>query len=94
VIFDWYRDGLRLLVIDGKRDLFTLFALTGEKHKIATEVFNPSVSPNGSQIAFFRELEGHELRNWHELWIASTGGQEAKVQFTLDKNESFASNVA
>ncbi len=86
--FDWYPDGLRLLVVDENRDLFTLSALAGEKRKIATDVFNPSVSPDGSQSAFFRG------RNWHELWTAPTGGREAKVQFTLDKDDTFASNAA
>ena len=65
---DWYPDGLHLLATDEK-DLWTLFAFSGEKHKLATHVFSASVSPDGSQILFFRE----ELSS--QLWTMPTVGE-------------------
>jgi hypothetical protein len=52
---DWYPDGLHLLVTDGK-DLWTLFAFSGEKHKLASHVVGAGISPDGSQILFFSRV--------------------------------------
>jgi len=55
VPLDWYPDGLHILVTD-HRDLWTLFAFSGEKRKLASHVINAALSPDGSKIVFFREL--------------------------------------
>src|SRR5579872_488859 len=44
-IADWYPDGLHLLATQGT-DLWTLFAFSGEKHKLASKIINPSISPD------------------------------------------------
>ena len=77
----WYPDGLHLLVLDAKYDLSTLFVASGEKRKLASHVFDAALSSDGSQIAFFRES------NPHELWTMLEGGGEPHVRFALGNDE-------
>jgi serine/threonine protein kinase/Tol biopolymer transport system component len=79
---DWYPDGLHLLVTDGK-DLWTLFAFSGEKRKLASQVVSGGVSPDGSQILFFRE------RTPRDLWTMPTAGGEPQVRLSLGQDEIF-----
>jgi eukaryotic-like serine/threonine-protein kinase len=79
---DWYPDGLHLLVTDGK-DLWTLFAFSGEKHELASRVVSAGMSPDGSQIMLFRE----ELPR--ELWTMPTAGGEPHVRVSLGEGEGF-----
>jgi Tol biopolymer transport system component len=81
---DWYPDGLHLLVTDGK-DLWTLFAFSGEKHKLASHVVGADISPDGTQILFSRELTSREL------WTMPATGGEPQVRFSLGQNEIFIS---
>jgi serine/threonine protein kinase len=63
---DWYPDGLRLLATDGK-DLWNLFAYSGEKQKLASQVSSALMSPDGSQVLFVRNGMDNELwpcRRW------------------------------
>jgi Tol biopolymer transport system component len=79
---DWYPDGLHLLVTDGT-DLWTLFAFSGEKHKLASGVVSADMSPDGSQILLFREQQPSEL------WTMPTAGGEPHVRISLGQGESF-----
>jgi eukaryotic-like serine/threonine-protein kinase len=79
---DWYPDGVHLLVTNGK-DLWTLFAFSGEKHKLASQVVSGNVSPDGSQILFSREPLSREL------WTMPATGGEPQVRLSLGKDESF-----
>ena len=80
---DWDPDGLHLLVTDAKHNLWTFFAFSGEKHKLATGVEEARVSPDGAQILFFRQELGHEL------WTMPSVGGEPKLRFTLDQDRVF-----
>ena len=81
---DWYPGGLHLLVTDG-HDLWTLFAVSGEKHKLASHVFFAGISPDGSQILFFREPLSREL------WTVPATGGEPQVRSSLGPDEFFVS---
>jgi len=87
VPLDWYPDGLHILVTD-HRDLWTLFAFSGEKRKLASHVINAALSPDGSKIVFFRELLPREL------WMMTAEGGEPEVRITLGENQFFLLNVA
>ena len=78
-----YPDGLRLLATDEKNELSALFALSGEKRKLATGVFGSALSPEGSEIAFFRDHAAHELRTMPAI------GRGAKARFAISKDENF-----
>jgi eukaryotic-like serine/threonine-protein kinase len=80
-VADWFPDGLRLLVVDDKGDLWTLFMVSGEKHKLASRVFNPVLSPDGSQIAFLRDEMGREL------WTMPAGGGDPQVRFAVGEHD-------
>jgi eukaryotic-like serine/threonine-protein kinase len=80
---DWDPDGLHLLVTDATHNLWTFFAFSGEKHKLATGVVEARVSPDGAQILFFRQDLGHEL------WTMPSVGGEPKLRFTLDQDRVF-----
>ena len=84
---DWYPDGLHLLVTDDE-DLWTIFAVSGEKHKLASHVIGASVSWDGSQILFIRETIGREL------WTMPAAGGKLQVQFALGQDDVFAGGVA
>jgi Tol biopolymer transport system component len=83
-IQDWYPDGLHLLVTDDKNDLWTLFAFSEEKHKLTSHVHSAVISPEGSEILFFREPLTHEL------WTMPAEGGEPQLRFALGQNEIFA----
>ncbi|HZD30020.1 MAG TPA: protein kinase, partial [Candidatus Angelobacter sp.] len=80
-VMAWFPDGLRLLVLDHKRDLSTLFVASGEKRKLASHVFAAALSSDGSQIAFSRELHPQEL------WTMPAVGGEPQVRFNLGNDE-------
>ena len=80
---DWYPDSLHLLVTDDKNNLWSLFAFSGEKRKLAEQVYGANVSPDGSQILFCR----NRLPN--ELWTMSSDGGQAQSRFVLEKGNSF-----
>ena len=86
-VYDWYPDGLRLLVTDEKKELSALFAVSGEKRKLATGVVHPTLSPDGSEIAFFPGI------NAHELWTMPSIGGEAKARFAISKDEAVLSSA-
>ena len=79
---DWYPDGLHLLVT-GNEDLWTIFAVSGEKHKLASHVISASVSWDGSEILFIREQLGREL------WTMPSSGGEPQVRFALGQDDVF-----
>jgi serine/threonine protein kinase/Tol biopolymer transport system component len=83
---DWYPDGLRLLVGDGK-DLFTLFAFSGGKQKLVSNALGGAISRDGSQILLFRQ--GGSAKEPREVWIMPSSGGEPKLRFSLGANESF-----
>lgn len=87
IVADWYPDGLRLLIVDDKHDLWTLFTATGEKRKLVSHAFNPTLSADGSQIVFFRDSTDREL------WIVPSFGGEPRLQFALPEGESFLDAV-
>ena len=80
---DWYPDGLHLLAIDGK-DLWNLFAYSGEKHKLASQVSIASVSADGSQVLFGRNLPPNEI------WTVPATGGEPQLRFSPGHDELFA----
>ena len=80
-VMAWYPNGLQLLVLDDRHDLSTLFVASGEKRKLTSHVFDAALSSDGSQIAFFRES------NPHELWTMPVGGGEPRVRFALGNDE-------
>ena len=80
-VMAWYPDGLHLLVLDDRHDLSTLFVASGEKRKLTSHVFDAALSSDGTQIAFFRES------NPHELWTMPVGGGEPRVRFALGNDE-------
>jgi len=80
VVNDWFPDGLRLLVVDDKDDLWTLFMVSGEKHKLSSGVYEAALSPDGSQIAFLRELNGREL------WTMPAAGGDPQMRFAVGDN--------
>jgi len=84
-ILDWYHDGLRLLATDNNHDLWTIFAFSGEKRKLATRVVRAKISPNGSLILLTRELLGREL------WTMPSEGGEPQVRLTLGKDDQLVS---
>ena len=78
-VMDWYPDGLQLLVTDDK-DLWTLFAFTSEKRKLAPQVDGAGLSKDGSQILLLRQGDPG-------LWIMPGAGGEPKLEFTLGEDE-------
>jgi len=66
---EWYPDGVRLLVWHGS-DIFTLFVPSGEKHRLASNVFSANLSPDGSQIL---------LDSNSKLMTMPSSGGESKV---------------
>ena len=80
ILQDWYPEALRLLVTDDNFDLWSLFAASGERKKIASDVSDAVISPDGSQILFNRE-EGRDLLTM------STEGGEPRVRVTISPNE-------
>lgn len=80
---DWYPDGLHLLVTDDNKNLWSLFAFSGEKHKLATSVTLASMSPDGSQIMLFRQ----QLSS--ELWTMPVAGGEPQVRISLGQDGIF-----
>jgi len=82
LIADWFPDNLRLLVGDDNNDLWTVSVLSGEKHKLASNVFNAGLSRDGSQILFTRQ-KGREM-----LTMSAEGGNP-QLHFTLDPTEQF-----
>jgi eukaryotic-like serine/threonine-protein kinase len=81
-VADWFPDSLHLLVADGKHELWALFMVSGEKHKLASPALDPTLSPDGSQIAFVRE----QLRR--ELWTMPAAGGDPQLRFAVGENES------
>ena len=79
---DWYPDGLHLLATDGK-DLWKLFAYSGEKHKLASNAAVAVVSPDGSQVLFARSIP------LNELWTIPATGGEPQLRFSLGGDETF-----
>jgi eukaryotic-like serine/threonine-protein kinase len=77
---DWYPDGLHLLVTS-ENDLWSIFAVSGEKHKIASHVFSASVSSDGTHILFVGEPLSREL------WTMRTIGGESQVRLTVGQDE-------
>jgi Tol biopolymer transport system component len=82
LIADWFPDNLRLLVGDDNSDLWALSVLSGEKHKLAPNVYNASLSRDGSQILFTRR-QGREM-----LTMPAEGGTPQSY-FSLDPSEQF-----
>jgi serine/threonine protein kinase len=83
---DWYPDGLHLLVTDD-HDLWTIFAVSGEKHRLATHVTGASISFDGAQILLSREGQPHQL------WTMPSAGGEPQLQFDLGRDEEFVAGV-
>ncbi len=81
VVQDWYPDGTHLLVRDGEDELWRLFAFSGEKRKLAAKALKASLSPDGSQIIFYRQ---HDSR---ELWTMPADGGEPHVRVRLDEGQ-------
>jgi serine/threonine protein kinase/Tol biopolymer transport system component len=77
---DWYPDGLHLLVTDDDKNLWSLFAFSGEKHKLAPSVTGAGMSPDGSQIMLFRR----QLPS--ELWTMPASGGEPQVRISLGQD--------
>jgi len=80
---DWYPDGLHLLVTDHDENLWSLFAFSGEKHKLASEVTIGRMSPDGSQIMLFRKQQPSDL------WTMPATGGEPQVRMSLDQGGIF-----
>jgi serine/threonine protein kinase/Tol biopolymer transport system component len=80
---DWYADGLHLLVTD-KHDLWTIFAVSGEKRKVASGVSGATISFDGSQIVLFREGQDSQL------WTMPATGGEPRLRIDLGRDEVFA----
>jgi eukaryotic-like serine/threonine-protein kinase len=80
-IQDWYSDGLHLLVTDHQQDLWSLFAFTGEKHRLATGVNGAVISPQGVEMLILRESPGREL------WTMPSEGGKAELQFRVRAGE-------
>jgi eukaryotic-like serine/threonine-protein kinase len=73
---DWYPDGLHLLVTDDDENLWSLFAFSGEKHKLAPNVIGAGMSPDGSQIMLFRKQMPSDL------WTMPAAGGEPQVRIS------------
>jgi serine/threonine protein kinase/WD40 repeat protein len=82
---DWYPDGLHLLVTDGENDLWTLFAFSGERHKLVSGVGKAYISPDGSQMLLLRHL------NASELWTLPATGGEPQVRASAGQDEELMS---
>jgi Tol biopolymer transport system component len=88
-LWDWYPDGLHLLVTENK-DLFALFAFSGEKHILASNVASATISPDGSEIILLRDSSKSEL--WKsELWVMPTAGGKQQRLYSLGPDEYFGS---
>jgi serine/threonine protein kinase len=72
--FDWYPDGTHLLVSDFGKTLVKMSTLDGSTRPLVDigEGIEPSLSPDGSQIAFVKE------QNRHELWLVNAEGAEPR----------------
>jgi serine/threonine protein kinase/Tol biopolymer transport system component len=77
---DWYPDGLHLLVTDDDKNLWSLFAFSGEKHKLAASVTGAGMSPDGSQIMLFRQ------QSPSDLWTMPAAGGEPQVRVSLGQD--------
>lgn len=75
------------MATDEKNELSALFALSGEKRKLATGVFGSALSPDGSEIAFFRDHAARELRTMPAI------GRGAKARFAISKDENFLTST-
>ena len=80
----WYPDGLHLLVTDDE-NLWSLFAFSGDKQKLASRVGWAVMSPDGSQIMLFRSNPPSEL------WTMPAAGGEPQVRVSLGKDGFFSS---
>jgi serine/threonine protein kinase len=78
---DWYSDNLHLLVTDDDENLWSLFAFSGERHKLSSQVTAAKISPDGSQIMLFRN---HAPR---ELWTMPAAGGEPQVRAAFRRDE-------
>jgi len=77
---DWYPDGLQLLATD-HNDLWTIFAFSGERRKLASRVYGAGLTRDGSQILLLRQGSDNEL------WTLPGAGGEPKLEFALGKDE-------
>jgi serine/threonine protein kinase len=82
-VCDWYPDGLRLSVVDSKQDLWDLFIASGEKRKLASNVYTASVSGNGENLVFWRKTV------LNELWVMPAAGGDPRKVLSLADNEWF-----
>jgi eukaryotic-like serine/threonine-protein kinase len=82
---EWYPDGLHLLVTDSRLDLWDLFIASGERRKLASKTFWPSISCNGTEVVFGNAPFPTEL------WIMPAGGGEARKLVSLANGKSIDS---
>jgi serine/threonine protein kinase len=86
--FSWYPDGTHLLVSDFGKTLVKMSTLDGSTRPLVNigEGIEPSLSPDGAQIAFVKE------QNRHELWLVNAEGGEPRriLSVALAQIESFA----
>jgi serine/threonine protein kinase/Tol biopolymer transport system component len=83
VLQDWYVDGLHLLVNDDDHNLWSFFAFSGEKHKLASRIITAHMSPDGSEIMLLRSMLPSEI------WTMPTAGGEPLVRISLGPDEVF-----
>ena len=73
----WYPDGSHLLVTDNDQVLWSFFAFSGEKRKLAADVTSATISRDGSQILLFRRPP------LNELWTMPAAGGEPQLRASL-----------
>ena len=79
----WYPDGSHLLVTDNNQVLWSFFAFSGEKRKLAADVTFATISRDGSQILLFRRPP------LYELWTMPAAGGDPQLRASLPHDAYF-----
>ncbi len=90
----WFPDGSKILVSAAQPgqtpSVWASSIMGGNSRKLRDDAAGPSVSPDGSLIAFLGGLEGG---NWREIWVMGANGEEAHRAVSL-KEGNFAGRAA
>jgi Tol biopolymer transport system component len=88
----WYPDGTRLLLLakveEQPMSLWSIAALGGRIKELQAGVFDASVSPDGTKLAFIRGASTRD-QSRREIWLSGAGGEDARLVFSAGSEESF-----